>query len=246
MCIILFGCIFIFIIADVKINYSIIDELYPEENLNIVAIISDGLHGIDEIYLVIKSVSTLEENMYRMEIIDNNASVFVERSELPEHEFYYYFQIIKKDRNVIFYPENPGDRVSNIVRFLTMKEKTGFEVSLIYPKETSSILSADFHIAAYVEGEHRKKGLIFDDIDITEYCNIGENIITYFPDTLICDGVHKVEITVNGFIIEEFSFTSYSGNISIFDKPNANIEVSSGLRMLSGAPVLFENTNCRQ
>ncbi len=243
MCIILFVCIFIFIIADVKINYSIIDELYPEENLNIVAIISDGLHGIDEIYLVIKSVSTLEENMYRMEIINNNASVFVERSELPEHEFYYYFQIIKKDRNVIFYPENPGDRVSNIVRFLTMKEKTGFEVSLIYPKETSSILSADFHIAAYVEGEHRKKGLIFDDIDITEYCNIGENIITYFPDTLICDGVHKVEITVNGFIIEEFPFTSYSGKTSIFDKPNASIEISSGLRMLSGDTLLFENTD---
>lgn len=243
ICIVLFSCIFIFLIADIRINYSVIDELYPEENLNIVAIISDGLHEINEIYLVIKSISTLEEKRYRMEIIDNNASVFIERDELPEHEFYYYFQIIKKDRNVIFYPENPGDRISNVVRFLTMKEKTGFEVSLIYPKETVNILANDFHIAAYVEGEHRKKGLIFDDIDITEYCNIGENIITYFPDTLICDGVHKVEITVNGFIIEEFPFTSYSGKISIFDKPQANIEISGGLRMLSGNSLLFESTD---
>lgn len=189
----------------IELNYSQIDELNADENFVMYSIITGNQEAVEDIYLVLENDNYKHE--FIMETEHNNASVFVERNMLPESNFYYYFRINFKDRTTLLYPENPALRMQNQVKLVSMKENYGYEVRPVYPQKTAIIDEEDFHIAVYVSGDHDKKGLILDDMDITEFCSIGENFITYFSDTLIEQGIHRINVTVNGFVVDEYGFT---------------------------------------
>lgn len=215
-------------IAGIELDYSRVSQLYEDENFSMYVIIAEGIASVQEIHLIIENDRDKKE--YAMSIDGNSASVYIERNELPSTSFTYYFRITLKDRTSYIYPENPALRVQNTVSIVTMKEQTGYEINAIYPPKTSIIKGDDFHIAVYVRGEHRKKGIILDDIDITHKCTIGENIILFYPDSSIEKGVHKVNVTVNGFIMDEWGFTVIDSNRANFSI-NGNIEIGSTYRI---------------
>lgn len=216
------------LITGVELDYSRVSQLYEGENFSMYVIITEGIASVQEIHLIIEN--DREKKEYAMSVDGNSASVYIERDELPSRGFTYYFRITLKDRTSYIYPENPALRVQNTVSIVTMKEQTGYEIHAIYPPRTSMISGGDFHIAVYVRGEHRKKGIILDDIDITHKCTIGENIILFYPDSSIEMGVHKINITVNGFIMDEWGFTVIDSNRANFSI-NGNIEIGSTYRM---------------
>ncbi len=187
----------------INMNYSIIDELYENENFSIVCIIEKGIEGFGDIYLILSDENNINEKKYKMGIEDNTASVIVKYEDLPKTNFYYYFEIEKKDGTIEYYPKTLSERIKNKVILLKKTKEQEINAVLLSPLNPDNAKRRNFLVSVYINKKLDNRQVLFDNMDITDYCLFSDNIIIYQPDT-ISVGEHTIDIYTNGYLVESY------------------------------------------
>ena len=191
---------------DIKISYSIIDELYPNENFNMIVKVSDGKIAIKEIYLITVTMQGSEEKRIKMDYSDKTASISLPFPMVSKTDFYYYFEIIKKDNEILYFPLLPSERIKNKVTHKKEQMYVPTKPVLLSPLTGSNLTPENFLFVVYVDGKSGELNLIVDGEDVTEKCIVGDKILTYNPGRIFQLRKYRFDIIQNGVLLQTYYF----------------------------------------
>ncbi|MDY6787653.1 MAG: hypothetical protein SVK54_05975 [candidate division WOR-3 bacterium] len=210
-------CILVFVSAQgIELDYADIEEIYPGEDLNILAIVKSGFAGIEDAELVLRTVENDSVFSFSMDIEDNLLTCFVDYDSLPEEAFYYYFEIIMKDRSVEIYPLSVADRMKNRVNVIKSDDFWNYDVELIYPLKDKAVRAEDFMAAVFVEGEYDRLRVLINDRDVTDECMETGNTVLYIPRNGIEAGNGSIVVYIDNEKRLEESF-------NVIEKASVNV-----------------------
>lgn len=197
---------------DIRVDYAVIDELFEDENLSMVLRIYEGAFAVKEAKMVLAEIQSGEESFYKMEVSGNIASVSVDSKSLPKTDFYYYFEVTKKNNEVMLFPKIPSERLRNKVSLRKQEEYRKTEAVLLSPS-AEGFMPENFLFAAYVNGKVSQLRLIVDGEDVTEKCIVGERMITYNPGRIFQPRKYRFDVINDGAILQTYYFDFASENL---------------------------------
>ncbi|MGE3063532.1 MAG: hypothetical protein AB7T10_07870 [bacterium] len=212
---------------EIKVAHALIDELYEEENFSMVLKINEGYFSVKEIFLVISESQSDKEQRYEMEMNDKTASVSVPFNILPKSDFYYYFEVTRKDNELFIFPKLPADRLKNKV---TRKKEDVYKKNdaiLLSPSSETNLTAEDFLFAVYIEGKAGELNLIVDGEDVTEKCMVGKKLLTYNPGRIFQPRRYRFDVINDGILLKTYYFNFASSALfkSLF---NGKLSAYSG------------------
>ncbi|MFO8062172.1 MAG: hypothetical protein R6U31_04520 [bacterium] len=210
-------CMFIFTAAEgIELDYADIEEIYPGEDLNIVAMVKSGFAGIEDAELVLRTIERDSILSFSMDIEDNLLTCFVDYDSLPEEAFYYYFEIIMKDRSVEIYPLSVADRMKNRVKVIKSEDFWNYDVELIYPRREKEVRADDFMAAVFVEGDYDRLRVLINEKDVTDDCMETGNTILYIPEKRMATGRGSIVVYIdNEKRVEEYFIVVEKSSVNV-------------------------------
>jgi hypothetical protein len=191
---------------EIKVSYSMIDELYQDENFSMIVKISGGYFTVKEIYLVTSSLQGTDEKRFKMEVENKTASISVPFTMVPKQDFYYYFEIVRKDNEILYFPKLPLERVKNKVIHKKEEKYKPVASVLLSPLSDVNLTPEDFLFAVYIDGKAGELKLIVDGEDVTDKCIAGEKILTYNPGRIFQPRKYRFDVIHNGILLQTYYF----------------------------------------
>ncbi|MDD3804174.1 MAG: hypothetical protein PHW02_07320 [bacterium] len=236
---------------EIKTTYAVIDELYENENFSMVLKINEGAFMVKEVYLILTD-SDLKEKRFKMDLSDKIASVSVDSKLLPEKDFTYFFEVARKDNEIVLFPKLLSERFKNKVIRKKQEIFKKTEAILLSPADETNLIPKDFLFAVYIDGKAKNINLIVDGEDVTDKCIVGKNLLTYNPGRIFQPRKYRFDVINDGALLQTyyFNFASsgflkslFRGSISIYSKydgRNSSSPLASALLSFYGGVSSFE------
>ncbi|MDI6700592.1 MAG: hypothetical protein QME48_05100 [bacterium] len=192
------------VLAAFKVDYSKIDELYENENFTIFLIIKEEPYRIEDINIVISDFE--KDKKFRMDFDGKKAFVTLPYDSLPEKDFYYYFEIITKDKSFEYIPQKVEERIKNIVKFIKDKRENKKDIILILPENEKSVDLKKFVFSVYIPSGTKNVKIFMDGEEITSKCLMGEKILSYAPEKFLKPSRYRFDIIKDQKLLKTYYF----------------------------------------